>query len=281
MANYICLNGVIQRDSDVSISPENRSFRYGDGCFETMRMIGGQVLLQDLHMNRLLASLDQLQFNVPSYFTPGYLLQNISELIKVNQLTNCRIRITIFRGNGSLHDFKDLTPGFIIQVYALQKPYNTINDDGLKVSIYPDAVKSADNFSSIKCNSFLAYAMAAIWAGKHDLNDAFLLNQFGRLADSTIANIFIIKDGTIKTPSLSEGCIAGVMRRHLLTEFKKANLPIYEEPIEVEDVLNASEIFLTNAIRGIQWVKQVDKSNYTNHLTQALYNQFIHPLFNL
>ena len=117
--------------------------------------------------------------------------------------------------------------------------------------------------------------MAAIWAKENKLDDAFLLNSFNRIADASIANIFIVKNGKIKTPALSEGCIAGVMRRHLIKCIKEENIPFEETLIEAEELSEAHEIFLTNAVRGIRWVKQFDKSTYGNELAKYLHKKFV------
>jgi len=116
--------------------------------------------------------------------------------------------------------------------------------------------------------------MAAGWAKEKKLNDAFLLNNFNRLADATIANVFIVKDGKVKTPSLSEGCVSGVMRRHLLACMRKENIPVEETQIETEEIFEANEIFLTNAVNGIRWVKQCGKSNYNLQLAKYLFEKF-------
>jgi branched-subunit amino acid aminotransferase/4-amino-4-deoxychorismate lyase len=82
----------------------------------------------------------------------------------------------------------------------------------------------------------------------------------------------------IKTPALSEGCVSGVMRRHLLQSLRKENMPVEETQLEIEDVLQASEIFLTNAIYGIKWVKQLGDSGYTNQLSSLLHKKMVKPL---
>jgi branched-chain amino acid aminotransferase len=91
------------------------------------------------------------------------------------------------------------------------------------------------------------------------------------LADATIANIFIVKDGLVKTPALTEGPVEGVMRRHVLTEMRKKNMPVIESTLEIEEILQASEIFLTNAIYGIRWVKQLKTANYQGQMAHFLF----------
>jgi branched-chain amino acid aminotransferase len=117
--------------------------------------------------------------------------------------------------------------------------------------------------------------MGALWAKEQQLNDAILLNPFDRVADATIANVFIVKDGMIKTPALTEGPVNGVMRRHVLQMLRKENMPVEEGSITIDELMEASEIFLTNAIHSIRWVKQLGSNNYSNLLTQKLYQQLI------
>ena len=102
-----------------------------------------------------------------------------------------------------------------------------------------------------------------------------VLNTAGSIADSTIANLFLIKGGTIITPSLEEGCVKGVMRRHLLTELPMAGWKTLEMPVSVSEIKNADEIFLTNAINGIRWVKQFRDNVYVNTQTVEIYNHLI------
>jgi len=111
--------------------------------------------------------------------------------------------------------------------------------------------------------------MAALWAKQTKLNDCLLLNANNNICDSTIANIFIVKDNIIKTPSITEGCINGVARSYLIEYCKKDNITISETSISIQDLSDASEVFLTNAVAGIKWVKQSGKRTY-NHPSVAL-----------
>ncbi|MFX9077438.1 aminotransferase class IV, partial [Acinetobacter baumannii] len=83
---------------------------------------------------------------------------------------------------------------------------------GLDINIFRNAIKTADSYSALKTNSAMPYIMAAQFAKSNRYNDAILLNQWGRVADTTIANIFIINNNNIITPPVSEGCVNGVFR---------------------------------------------------------------------
>ncbi len=260
---FICYNGRFLPGSEPILTAENRSFRYGDGCFETMKVYQGQVLLSDLHFERLAASMNRLHFDVPLHFTRDYFSGLITDLCAKNGVSRlARVRLTVFRAGGGFYDPVDNTPHFIIQSSELSRKIFELNENGLAIDVFPDARKSIDKLSSIKSNNCLAYVMAATYARQHQLDEAILLNHHGRVADTTIANLFIVRDQRIYTPPLSEGGVCGVMRKYLL----RTDLPfkIEEYPLSITDLENADEIFLTNAIYGIRWVGSFRNSSYGN-----------------
>lgn len=274
--DFLFYDGQILRSNKLLISPNNRSYRYGDGCFETIRIINGRIQLANYHFERLLSSLEALHFKKSGYFTAAWLEKQILELAEKNgHLQSARIRLTVTRGEGGVYDEQNQFPYLLIQSWTLSSSTLVLNENGLVVDVYKDARKVVDRFSSIKSNSYLPYVMGALWAKEQQLNDAILLNPFNRVADATIANVFIVKDGTIKTPSLAEGPVNGVMRRHLLQVLRKENVPVEETEITLDELFEASEIFLTNSIHGIRWVKQLGENNYTNMLTQQLHKWLV------
>lgn len=279
-AHFLFSDGKILKHNQLLISPNNRAFRYGDGFFETMKWCNGQILLEPLHMHRLFSTLETLQFKPPSFFTAGYIQQAIQDLIKKNQHHGlARVRVTIYRGDGGIYDEQNHFPHLLIQTWPLNPMNNRLNENGLDIDFYRAAVKQADHFSLLKSNNYLGYTMAALWAKQQHLNDAILLNPQGHIADATIANVFIIQAGNILTPALSEGPVAGVMRQYLLAELKEKGYHVQEGIITTAQLLEASEVFLTNAIYGMRWVKQCGKSQYAPQLVQTLYQDIVAPLF--
>ena len=278
-SSHLNYNGSLYHSDKLFISPDNRSFRYGDGFFETMKMVNGKIILADYHFERLFQSLELMQFEKPAWYTAAYLEEQVLNLAKQNgheQLA--RIRLTIFRGDGGLYDTENNFPNFIIQTWEMNIAFNRFNENGLVLDIFPDARKTCDLFSGIKSNNYLPYVMAAFWAKKNKLNEALILNSNERIAEATIANIFIVKDGVIKTPALSEGCVNGVTRKYLLKCLRDENIPVQETWVSVDDVLSASEVFLTNAAYHLKWVSSVGESNYKKQLSAHLYDKFIRPL---
>jgi branched-chain amino acid aminotransferase len=254
------------------ISTASRALRYGDGLFETMRMYQGKILNESYHFERLFNGMKLLQFKIPKIFSKELLIQKINALLKKNEHSkNARIRLMVFRGKEELFSWGESNPEYIIESWALPGKIE-LNENGLTINVFPDAKKSNDAFSNLKCNNYLPSAMAAIYAKKHQWNDAIILNTSNRVCETAIANIFIIKDHQILTPPLSEGCVAGTVRRFILENTWQV-YKIEEKPLTVDDVLSANEVFLTNAIHPIRWVKNFGDRNYDNKKVLQIFNE--------
>lgn len=278
----INLNGKLLNEAKAAISINNRSFRYGDGCFETIRISRGKIPLWQYHHERLFAALITLQFELPSFFTPAFLLENILALAQKNGHQQwSRIRLTIFRGNGGLYDPENHFPNYLIQTWPLNEAFQTLNTNGLVTGLYRGSFKAADAFANIKSNNYLLYAMAALYAKQACWNDALVQNHKGSIADATIANLFIIKGKTIITPPLTDGPVNGTMRRYLLQHRATTNYEITEQSVFPADVHAADEVFLTNAVYGIKWVKQFEETEFSCHHTAVIYKNLIQPLLTL
>jgi len=260
------------------ISSGNRSLRYGDGLFETMKIIKGRILNKEFHFERLFNGLSLLQFEVPKTLNPAFLEKKINELVTKNNHTNtARIRLMLFRGNGGIFDPENCNPNYIIESWALSDDMK-LNENGLIVEVFPGAKKSCDSFSNLKSNNYLPYVMAGLFAKKNKLNDCIVLNSYERICESAIANIFIIEEDNIYTPSLAEGCVAGIMRRWMLQKFNLKKYNVIEKNLSIDDILNAEELFLTNSIYHLRWVKNFREKNYGNKKIKEIYNHILQTI---
>lgn len=264
-------------DEETPIIPaSNRGLRYGDGLFETIRMLNGDIKLLNRHLERLFRGLQLLQFDVPVQFTKIFLEEEIRKLCRRNNVEKAaRIRLNIFRGNGGLFDPENLRPHYVIEATPLPDNYLRLNENGLILDVFEDVYKGCDSIANLKTNNYLPYVLAALYVKKIRVNDCFVLNQHHRICDSTIANVFWIHGDIVHTIPLSEGCVAGVMREYLLHTMQSAGYKTRESIASVADLENASEIFLTNAAYGIRWVKQLRKKAYSNKVISKIYNECI------
>lgn len=275
--SFICLNGKFMPATEPVLLPGNRSYRYGDGLFETMKVKEGQIVLAGYHFDRLYKGLHLLKYEMPALFLRQRTENEILTLCRKNRCEKlARVRLSVFRGNGGLYD-NDRSLQYLVECWPLDETNETFNVNGLVIGIFPDAKKSCDRFSNLKSASFLPYVMASVYAKEHQYNDCVVLNTDGRIADTTIANLFIIKNNLLCTPLLSEGCIDGVMRRHLLATLPAAGYNVSEKPLTIQDLETADEIFLTNAIRGIRWVARLGNSHFTCIRSTIIYRQIFQP----
>jgi branched-chain amino acid aminotransferase len=264
---YSNVNGKLLQAEEASIHPDNSSFRYGVGLFETILVQHGSIRHMQYHMERLADGMRRLHFAIPKRFDSTFLLKEVHRTVEKNQLLPlCRVRLQVFAGSGGIFGPDDQAPQYVIECYRLEPEAITFNVNGLVAGVYTEAIKCADNFSDLKSSNALVYAMAGRHAKTNKWNDAFITNQHGRITESVIANVFVIKKGQIVTPPLSEGCVAGVMRRHLLHTVPG----IIEQPITISDLEAADEVFLTNAIRGIRWVGVLGNKRFDNSMTRQL-----------
>jgi branched-chain amino acid aminotransferase len=275
MKLYYNHNGKLFEVSENAISISNHSYRYGDGIFETIKLVNGNIPLANYHFERLFESMNLLGFKIPGLFTKEKLRDEIMMLAKKNNCSDlARVRVAVNRGGGGVNDC-DNKLQYTIECIAADESINSLNVNGFIIDFFPDAIKSCDKFSNLKSSSYLNYVMAARYAKENKWNDVFIFNQHNRICETSIANLFWVKDEIIFTPPLSEGCVAGVMRQFLIEKIPRTSHQIMEKPCEMGDIEKAEEIFLTNAVYGMRWVKQMGNNSYSNIRVMEIYKSII------
>lgn len=266
MNQFINFNGSLLDEANPVVEASNRSLRYGDGLFESMRWENDRISLGDFHFERLFHGLDVLQMERSPGFTADFLLTQIRELCKRNQRETARIRLNVFREESLALFPVNNRPQFILEMADLPES----NPEPSHITIYPDERKSTGILSNVKTNNHLIYIMAAKYAQQNGFDDALILNTRDGICEATSSNVFFIKDRSLFTPPLAEGCIAGVMRRHLLNRLPALGFSVREVPVTREMISDMDEVFLTNAIRGIRPVKRIANREYSKKLTEAI-----------
>ncbi len=260
---FVCYNGeMISKDQPVLVA-HNRSFKYGDGVFETMAWTGNGIILGNYHFERLFVSLKLIQVNTQSISTE-LLLKAMKDLCVLNNCANQAIvRLAIYRGD-------DNKAGYLIEAGHLENNIADWNEKGLTIDFYPYARKACDAFANLKTANYLPYVMAELYSKEKGLDECLVLNAFGNICDGSKSNIFILLNNETFTPALHQGCVNGVMRRFVIDELKKNHYTIKQTTVSVELLQQAEEVFLTNAIRGVKWVERFRKKNYTNTGTRNI-----------
>ncbi len=279
MQLFLNFNGKLLPANAFLISPDNRSFRYGESLFETIRVQNGEIPLWDYHWNRILSSLPQLHFEVPLHFTESVLKQAIAAVVQKNRCTEAaRIRITFFKGEGGLWELPSTSFHYLIQCWPLERKDVFLNENGLIAGVFESGRKICDRYSNLKSANYQLYLLAAQSAKQQKWNEALVLNEYRRICDATIANVFIVTQNQVVTPQLTEGCVSGVMRSYLLETAKVQGIEVVESKVTIEELLQADEVFLSNAM-GIRWVREIGEKEFKNNMTASLFHSVIKPLF--
>jgi branched-chain amino acid aminotransferase len=268
------LNNKLYEENTPVIHPASKAFRYGELVFETIRFANGQLFFWESHVERLEKAATLIGIKFPKYFSGNLLEKHILHLIEKNNLTAARVRVSLFKGNGGLFETDADAFNILIETYQLATPGFAWNENGLDCCFFTDIKKTTDPFSNYKTGNFLIYHMAALYARNNRFNESLIFNTAGQVCDGTLSNLFLVKNNEVFTPPLSDGCIDGILRKYLI-----GNIPgIITTSTTRENVLDADEIFLTNAIRGIQWVKRVEEKQYKTKIGKELFASLLVPL---
>ena len=267
---YIILNGEMLGASQ-SFMKDNRAFRFGDGVFESIRILNGLPYNLQFHIERMLEGADILSLDIPIHFSVDYFKAQIESLIEKNSIqAGGKARISLFRDGEGVYFSESDKAMFFIEASHLPNNYFILNENGLMVDIYSEMNKSVNILSKYKsCNSLLPI-MAANFAKKNKLQECFILNAKGKIIESISSNVFIVSNGVLYTPPLEDGCIGGIMRMNVINTAIENGITVYENSLSPQNLLAADEIFLTNAIQGIQWVGGYKSKRYFNKISKKI-----------
>lgn len=271
MQQYINHNGKILPADQPSVSHTNRAFRYGDALFETIRITGGRPLFLQDHVNRLVSGLGVMKMQVPTNLNPATLETLILDLAKRNNTgSDGRARFSVYRNSGGFYTPTDNQVSFLLEVYPMEQRGYELNAQGLAIGVFHEFKKIPNALASIKSANSAVYVMAGVYKTQHHLDDCLLINDKMQIIESIGSNIFAVKNSVLYTPPLSEGCVNGVMRKQIMEISAASRIPVYEVPVPQSVLLNSDELFLTNTIKGIEWVVSYRQKRYFNKISRFL-----------
>lgn len=270
-SNWVVLNGNLHSELSADFFLKNRAFRLGDGFFETLRVIHGSVHLWDAHYTRIKACCKALEIELPTVYSSEYMINSLYKLFEKNGINSGgRIRITFFREGEGTYRPESNRLGFVVEAKSIHQREFLVKDQGISIDVYPDLKKSFSRLSPFKLMGNHVYIQAAVWAQANNLTDALIINDYNRIIEATASNVFIVKNGAIHTPAVVSGCVGGVMRMAVINAAIREGIPIFESEIDVNDVIFADEVFLTNAVSGISWVGSFRNKRYYHKLSDML-----------
>lgn len=279
---FICWNGRFIKQDEMRFGAENRAFKYGDGFFETMHYAFGEVQLFDLHLKRMKKAMQLLKIESDILTNTLLLHKEIVHLNNANHFfKGARIRITIYRSGGGLYAPESSKAEYLIESTPLKNDDYPLNTKGLSVAVYSAMKKPTDAFNFYKSMNSRVSILASIYKKEVESDDCFLVNNDLDIIESISSNTFFIRDKTIYTAGNDSGCIHGVMREKLLQEVQKLGLNlVMDSHIKAHHLLQFDEMFLTNAIKGIQWIGAYKTKRYDNKICKEIHKALVQSIFN-
>jgi len=268
---FINLNGSIVSSDHQIFTVSNRGFRYGDGLFESMRYMNGQLKFPDLHIDRVLKGMKILKLENSFHLDSWFLREKVEELARRNKIgPDARFRLTVFRDSGGLYSPDSNKMAYVLESQSMNESQYTFNNKGLIIDVYDELTKPVNILSNLKtCNS-LVYVLAGIFKNQNKLDEVMILNQHGFLCESISSNVFVVYDRKLYTPSLNEGCIGGVMRQVVMRLAIENGIELIEAQVNPDILNEADEVFITNAAKGIQWIMGYNNKRYFNEMSKFL-----------
>ncbi len=272
MSGQQLFNGVLYPEGEPLLQVTNRGFCYGDGFFESMRISRGKFPFVREHWQRLERACKFLRIQIHRDLTEETFRFYALTLTLMNDVSNARIRFQGYRMGEGRYAPSTNQLGWSMVCQELENPEYILNKNGLRLEVCTTHSINPAPQSSFKSSNSLPYVLGGMFVADNRLDDCFMLDSDGFIAEATGSNVFLIKGNQLVTPDLSNGGVAGVMRSVVLNQAQAVGLTIDETLVTLEDVLEADECFLTNASRGIQWVGAVGKKRFYKRGAEKLIN---------
>ena len=272
----IIFNQQILRKEEFQISIANRAFLYGDGLFESVKIINGKPFNLDVHLKRLFSAalLLHLEINV----SRNDFQDDIEILIRENNIKKGgNLKILVFREEGGKYLPENNQASSLIMSETSDKNSFSLNKKGLELDLFKTQLKPMNKLSNYKTISALQSVMCSLDARQKGKDDCLMFNTENRIIESANSNIFYVKNNIIFTPQLREGCVDGTMRNCILS-LKDLDYKIVENEVKIGDILEAEEVFLTNAIQGVRWVNHIKEQQFTEQKVVKLLTNKINQL---
>jgi 4-amino-4-deoxychorismate lyase len=265
------INGVASAAATHEIGVDERGLSYGDGVFETMRLQAGNVLFIDSHITRLRGGCERLGFQPPSDATLR------SDIVKLaREQRDGVVKLIVTRGAGG-RGYRPASTLLPTRIAILYPPVGDTANTGIAVRWCATRLARNPRLAGIKHLNRLEQVLAQNEWDDVNIAEGLMMDTEGELVCATSSNLFIVGDGVLTTPDLRFCGVRGVMRGQVIKLALATGFSVRERALQAEDLLSASEAFVTNAVRGIRSIVSLDEHRWpigtiTAHLHAALGN---------
>jgi branched-chain amino acid aminotransferase len=256
---FVYLNGSFVEKSKAVVSVFDHGLLYGDGVFEGIRLYNGRVFRLEEHISRLYDSAKVLRLKLP--MPPSRMSDAVLETLRRNRLMDAYIRLVVTRGPGDLGVDPSLCSDPTIFIIA--EPMATVlgprEPKVVRVAISTvrrDAVDATTH--EIKSLNYLNSILAKIEANSVGADDAIMLDRRGFVSEASVTNLFIVKDGTVATPSAAAGILHGITRARVIRLCSDLGIEVKERDVTPFEVFTADEVFLVGTKSEILAVGSVE-----------------------
>jgi branched-chain amino acid aminotransferase len=247
----VWVDGALVDEAEARVSPFDHGLMVGDGVFETLRVYGGVPFAFTRHLERLEQSAAGLGLSAPDREA---IREAASGVLAANGLTEGRLRITVTGGPAPLGSERGDAPPTVIVAAAQAKALPPAE----AVATVPWSRNERGATAGLKTISYAENVRALAYAQEHGASEAIFLNTRGELCEATGSNVFVVRQGRLRTPPADAGCLLGVTRALVLELCQELGIDAQESPLGREALAEADEAFLTSSTREVQPISHVD-----------------------
>ena len=260
----IYINGSLYKRQDAKISVYDSGFLMGDGIWEGLRLVDGNWIFLDEHIDRLFEGIKAIDINLS--MSKSEVIGALEETRVANKMVdNAHARLMVTRGE-KVKPFQqpDLSKDGPSLVIILEHSDDAKSNDGIKLATVPQ-VRGLPMSQDPKLNSHskLNCILACIQAKKMGADEALMLDPHGFVNTTNSCNFFIIKNGEVFTSS-GDYCMNGITRKKVIHVCKENNIPVYEKNFSLVDVYSADEAFITGTLGSLRHVINIDGRSIGN-----------------
>jgi branched-chain amino acid aminotransferase len=277
---FIDVDGALTSAQDAKVSALDRGFLYGDSAFEVMRTYDGRAFHQEQHLQRLAGSCERLRIPLPIALPQlGARVQRAVDAARVKlHMPDCYVRVTVTRGVGPLGIRLPAKPQPSVLVYALplEPPQDAVYELGIEVGlVHVGRATDGTSAAGAKTSNYLTSVLALDDVAKRGAQEAIVVGAHGELIEGATSNLFIVRHGTLETPPLSSGILAGITRAAIIDLAAQLHIPCKQQTLTSADLYGADEAFITSTIRELLPVVRADGVTVGSGSPGAIYGRLL------